>query len=60
MSSDYTYPLLEEISNIYASHKEAHSDVYLLACQHILEPQARMFESITNIGIPKGKYTHIR
>lgn len=32
----------------------AFDDIYILACQHILEPQAKMFEFISGFGIPKN------
>lgn len=50
---EYNYPLLKEISNIYESDKDLAKDTYILACQHLLQPQARMFELLVDFGIPK-------
>ena len=53
MKEVYTYPLLEKVSQLYKQPQKAFSDVYILACQHILEPQAKMFELISEFGVPK-------
>lgn len=53
MKTPYSYPLLEEVSRHFDSKKGNFDDVYILACQHILEPQAKMFELLTDFGIPK-------
>lgn len=49
----YTYPLLKEITEQYALKQKSLESVYVLACQHILEPQAKMFDLISDFGIPK-------
>jgi S-adenosylhomocysteine hydrolase len=53
MKDAYSYPLLEKISHLYEPQKKPYKDVYILACQHILKPQAKMFELISDFGIPK-------
>lgn len=53
MKSSYQYPLLEKISELYEPNEGTFDDVYILACQHILEPQAKMFELISDFSIPK-------
>ncbi|MFA7193316.1 MAG: hypothetical protein WC087_00130 [Candidatus Paceibacterota bacterium] len=53
MRSDYSYPLLEQIAQLYKTEEKTFENVYLLACQHILSPQAKMFELINKFGIPK-------
>ncbi len=53
-SDEYTYPILEKIFLHYSSKKDGSlENVYLLACQHILEPQKKIFELISEYGIPK-------
>jgi S-adenosylhomocysteine hydrolase len=50
----YLYPLLKEITLHYLSKKDTQpSGVYLCACQHLLEPQEKMFDLISEFGIPK-------
>jgi hypothetical protein len=53
MKDSHRYTLLEKISELYKPQKGTFKDVYVLACQHILEPQAKMFELISGFGIPK-------
>ena len=53
MSSSYEYHLLEKISKLYEASSINLGCVYVLACQHILEPQAKMFDLIASFGIPK-------
>ncbi len=54
----YPYSLLWKISQVYESRRKKFENVYILACQHILEPQARMFELLADFGVPK-KNIHI-
>lgn len=49
----YTYPLLNKIYELYKSEKTTFDNVYIIACQHLLAPQAKMFEFINQFGIPK-------
>jgi hypothetical protein len=51
--SSHTYNLLEKITWIYNFSGDKNRDVYVLACQHILEPQAKMFSLMSEFGIPK-------
>lgn len=53
MNHSYQYSLLKKISELYKSSTGNFDDVYILACQHILEPQAKMFELIVDFGVPK-------
>ncbi len=51
----YDYPLLNKITDLFNDQpKEALNEVYICGCQHILEPQGKMFELLSNFGIPKG------
>lgn len=45
----YTYPLLQRVSELYS--EAGLSNVLLLACQHLLEPQQRMFEHLMKLGL---------
>lgn len=50
----FQYPLLKEIFDVNIPlKKEAVDNVYLISCQHLLEPQEKMFELVANFGIPK-------
>lgn len=53
MKDSYQYPLLEKISELYKPSQDSFGNVYILTCQHILEPQAKMFDLISSFGIPK-------
>ena len=53
MKTAHDYLLLEEISKHFDSKRSNFESVYILACQHILEPQAKMFELLVDFGIPK-------
>lgn len=53
MKKSHGYPLLEEISKHFNSKRRDFEDVYILACQHILEPQAKMFELFVEFGVSK-------
>ncbi len=53
METAYKYSLLEEISRYFDSKKGGFDNVYILACQHILESQAKMFELLVEFGVPK-------
>lgn len=53
MKDSYPYPLLQDISNLYKSSNGSFDQTYILACQHLLAPQAKMFELINKFGIPK-------
>ncbi len=53
MNDSYPYSLLDAISELYKDQKGSYNDVFILACQHLLEPQAKMFELISAFGIPK-------
>lgn len=51
----YDYPLLNKITNLFKNQpKDILEKVYICACQHILEPQGKMFELLSDFGIPKN------
>jgi hypothetical protein len=49
----YDYSLLQEITKHFELKKSSFEKVYILACQHILEPQLKMFQLLSDFGIPK-------
>lgn len=51
MISDYDYPLLSKITESFS--RISSTDIHICACQHILEPQEKMFDLISGFGIPK-------
>lgn len=52
---NYNYPLLELVKeHFYKVSKADMENVYILACQHILSPQFRMFKMISDFGVPKS------
>jgi len=52
---DYNYPLLKKVFNHYKKHKKDVSDIYLVCCQHLLEPQSKMFELFVSFGFNPSK-----
>lgn len=48
---EYSYPLLQKIFDNYNDHTKVVSDIYLACCQHLLEPQMKMFELFINSDI---------
>lgn len=53
MQDTYTYHLLNKITDLFEKYRGKIDNVFILACQHILDPQAKMFQLISNFGIPK-------
>lgn len=53
MNNNYEYPYLKKISEIYDTNKSS-ENVYILACQHLLEPQEVMLDLISDFGVSKG------
>jgi hypothetical protein len=50
----YPYELLQRIVDLFpVADKAGLNRTYIFACQHILEPQQRMFKYLVDIGIPK-------
>lgn len=47
---EYDYPLLEKIFKLYPSNQIDLKDVYIVACQHLLEPQLEMFKQFIKFG----------
>lgn len=55
IDGSYDYPLLNKITDLFKDQsKEALKKVYICGCQHILEPQGKMFELLSDFGIPKN------
>jgi len=52
---EYEFPLLEKVAEHYSSLPHDVSDVYLVCCQHMLEPQRRMFEKLVSFGFDPSK-----
>jgi len=51
----YEYPLLEKITDLFKDQsKDAFGSIYICGCQHVLEPQGKMFELLSDFGIPKS------
>ena len=51
--SSYSYELLQHIVDLFpVADKAGLNRTYIFACQHILEPQQRMFKHLVDIGIP--------
>ncbi len=46
---DYSYPLLAKVFNHYKT-SEIVGDIYLVCCQHLLEPQLVMFKKFIEFG----------
>lgn len=47
---DYNYPLLNKVFSHYKNIPYEVDDVYLVCCQHLLEPQLKMFELLIDFG----------
>jgi len=51
----YNYQLLNKITDLFKDRpEEVLKKVYICGCQHILEPQGKMFELLSDFGIPKN------
>lgn len=46
---DYKYPILNEVFGKYQNEKDL-KNIYILSCQHLLEPQLKMFELLIDFG----------
>ena len=51
MRSNYNYPILRRILDFYKDKTKDTSEIIVVACQHILEPQANMFEKLIGFGL---------
>lgn len=51
----YQYPLLNKVFEHFKGHQNNVSDIYLVCCQHILEPQLKMFELLVDFGFEPSK-----
>ena len=55
--SDYTFPILERVFKHYSTFSYKVSDQILVCCQHLLEPQLKMFEKLIEFGFrPENIY----
>jgi S-adenosylhomocysteine hydrolase len=52
---DYDYPLLHKVFSHYKNIPHEVDDVYLVCCQHLLEPQLKMFELLIDFGFNPEK-----
>lgn len=53
MIDDYNYTLLKKITDSFEHiSRESLENIHVWACQHILEPQKKMFMLISEFGIP--------
>lgn len=48
--SNYNYPLLEKVFSAYSNKALDLSNIHLIACQHLLEPQLEMFKRLITFG----------
>jgi S-adenosylhomocysteine hydrolase len=53
MKDSYNYPLLKAITDAFPKQNESLKDVHICACQHLMEPQEKMFALLSDFGIPK-------
>ena len=51
----YSYPLLDAITDTCPKPVTPLSNVHIFACQHLLEPQEKMFLLLSDFCIPKEK-----
>jgi S-adenosylhomocysteine hydrolase len=56
MPNNHSYPILKKIYKHYKSKDSKFEQIYILACQHLLEPQREMFELIRKFGIPTKNF----
>ena len=47
---NYNYPLLDKVFATYGDHSDNLKTTYLVACQHLLEPQLEMFKRLIVFG----------
>lgn len=52
---DYSFPLLRKVTEHYASLPHDVGELYLVCCQHMLEPQKHMFEELISFGFDPSK-----
>jgi hypothetical protein len=51
--SNYSYSLLRQTFGLFSESGGGLSKTYVFACQHMLEPQGKMFSMFVDFGIPK-------
>lgn len=52
---EYSYPLLTKVATHYRTVPHDVKDLYLVCCQHLLEPQKQMFEELISFGFEPSK-----
>ncbi len=52
---DYNYPLLQKVFGYFKNIPHDVNDYYLVCCQHLLEPQLKMFEYLVDFGFNPNK-----
>jgi len=53
MKESYNYPLLKAITDAFPKSNKSLENVHICACQHLMEPQEKMFTLLSDFGIPK-------
>lgn len=52
---DYDYPILQKVFNYFNEFPHDIGNCYLVCCQHLLEPQLKMFEYLIDFGFDPNK-----
>jgi len=52
---DYPYPILEKVFEYYNKIPHKVGEIFLVGCQHLLEPQMKMFEYLIKFGFNPKK-----
>lgn len=52
---EYSYPLLKKVFGSFKNNKKDLDNIYLVCCQHLLEPQLKMFELFIDFGFDPQK-----
>lgn len=52
---DYSYPIPKKVSSHFAKFPHDVGEMYLVCCQHLLEPQKHMFEELVAFGFDPKK-----
>lgn len=52
---NYQYPRLKRVFDYYNNMPHAVGDYFLVGCQHLMEPQLKMFEYLTRFGFDPEK-----
>jgi S-adenosylhomocysteine hydrolase len=52
---DYSYPILQRVFDHYNNIPHFVGDLYIVGCQHLMEPQKKMLERLIKFGFDKNK-----